>query len=532
MRSISSSIFGVFAQIDGATKYIDSLNSENIKIVRRRVEEDSGSFIFQVEVTNESKIEIKINSILVSEYEFEGKPDKILENGWGQSSFSGYREKIVKTPRSKFFLKRDQNPYSFLESFGYLNNSMVNEWFTEMIFSDKSLVVGAVTSADQFTQIFLRQDKTKITIRVTCQQDGLVLKQGEKIISEKIAYVAGKGPKETLGEYADLMVRYSNTKKTKTPPVGLCCAYYYQGNTVSENYLLDQLRALSIFPKRSSLQYIEIDAGYCVWGDWLEVNNSFPSGFEKVVREINKAGLKAGIWLAPFVASPKSNVYANHPEWFLKGNRGRNLEGRQSSPIDFLPSLSLKVLDPTHPEVQKYIQKVIKQFLDMGFEMLKIDFTYPVCFSNNYYLPMTRAQALRLGYKTIREAAGEKTHLLSAITQLSPLVGVVDSARVGIDTINPYVSSLPIVGKMINNFMFKESLRNSSSRIFLNGKVWINDADCYVGRKGAGITETQSNELFDFMKKGKGAVWIGDSFKLMTKTTLDKYIDLFKKKEQ
>ncbi len=531
MRNISSSICGVFVEIDGVTKYVDSINSENIKIQRSRVEEGLENIVFQVEVVNESKNIIKINSVLVSEYEFEGNPEKVLENGWGQSSFSGYREKIIKTGRRKLFLRRDQNPYSLLKSFGYLKDSMVNEWFTEVVFSEKSLAVGAVTSADYFTQIFLKQDKKRITMRVNCQLDGLVLKPGEKIISEKIAYVTGNNSKEALDIYADLIVKYSKTKKTKTPPVGLCCAYYYQGNTVSENYLLDQLGALSIFPKRSSLQYIEIDAGYCVWGDWLEVNNSFPSGFEKVIREINKVGLKAGIWLAPFVASPKSMVYREHQDWFLKDNTGRYLEGRQSSPIDFLPSLSLKVLDPTHPEVQKYIQKVIKQFVDMGFEMLKIDFTYPVCFSNNYYLPMTRAQALRLGYATIRKAAGEKIHLLSAITQLSPLVGVVDSARVGIDTINPYVSNLPIVGKMINNFMFKESLRNSSSRIFLNGKVWINDADCYVGRKGTGITETQSNELFDFIKKGKGAVWIGDSFKLMTKNTLDKYIDLFKRKK-
>ncbi len=531
MRSFSDSRFGLFANINGVTKYIDSNNVEKIKVFRRMLEEGPEIFVFQAEVINESKEEVKINSIMVSEFLMDGKVESVLENGWGQSSFSGYRNKILRTKKNKFFLKRDQNPNSFLDDYGYMKNAMVNEWFTEVVFSDENVVIGAVTSADQFSQIYLRQEKEKLRVRVTCQLDGLILKPGEKVASEKIAFIKGRGLRENLDEYADLIVKYSEIKKTKSPPVGLCCAYYYQGNTVSEVYLQNQLKALSIFPKKSNLKYIQIDAGYCVWGDWLEINDSFPSGFESVVKEIEKAGLKAGIWLAPYVANSKSKIFAQHPEWFLKDKNGKYLEGRQSSPVDFMTSLSLRVLDPTHPEVQKYINKVIKLFIDWGFEMLKIDFTYPVCFSSSYYVPMTRAQALRTGYMTIRKAAGEDIHILSAITQLSPLVGVVDSARVGIDTINPYVSGLPVIGKLVNNFMFKESLRNSSSRIFLNGKVWVNDADCYVGRKGTGLTENQSSQLFDFIKASGGSVWIGDSFKNMTKATLDRYIDLLRKKD-
>jgi alpha-galactosidase len=262
----------------------------------------------------------------------------------------------------------------------------------------------------------------------------------------------------------------------------------------------------------------------------LEINESFPSGMKAMVEEIRKKGFKAGIWFAPFVATSKSRVYFEHKDWFLKSESGRLLEGRQSSPVDFLPALSLKVLDPTHPEVEIYIEKVVKKFLEWGFELIKIDFTYPVCFSNNYYLPMTRAQALRTGYRVIRKAAGDETHLMSAISQLSPLVGLVDSARVGIDTINPYVADIPVIGKIINNYMFKESMRNSSSRLFLNGKVWINDADCFVGRSRTGLSRSQISEQFDFIKNNRAAVWIGDSFKTMTKTNLDKYVDLFKRK--
>lgn len=530
MRSITDSLYGVFVKIEGKNILIPAGNKNELSFKRKIVEENEMGLVVQIELINNRTDDILVNSILVSEFILSGKVEKVLENGWGQSSFSGYRTEMKSTKQRRFILKRDQNPNSFKNNFGYLQNSMVNEWFTQIVFSEKSCVIGAVTMADQFSQIYLLKEKGGLRVRVACQLDGLILKPGEKIVSEKIAIVSGIGMKETLENYADLISKYSKTRSVKNPPVGLCCAYYYQGNVVSEEYLLDQIRALSLFRGKTALQYLEIDAGYCVWGDWLEINGSFPSGMEKMVKEVRKIGLKAGIWFAPYVASSSSKVYREHPNWFLRNAHGMEIEGRQSSPFDFWPSLSLKVMDPTHPEVQAYIKKVVRQFLDWGFEMLKVDFTYPICFAHHYFQPMTRAQALRMGYLTIRKATGEKIHLMSAITQLSPLVGVVDSARVGIDTINPYVSNIPIIGKLVNRYMFRESIRNNSARLFLNGKVWINDADCFIGRAGAGLTRLQVDEQFDFIKKNRGAVWIGDSLKSMTKSNLDKYIELFKKR--
>jgi len=530
MRNIFSSEYGVFIEKEGNDKFIVSDNVGILGIKRKVVEGGENEFVVQVELRNIGEEDVLVKSMVVAEFLLTGKVEKVLENGWGQSSFSGYRTQVKETKRKRIILKRDQNSNSFMKNFGYLEGSMVNEWFTQVVFSEKNCVFGAVTSADQFTQIYLKEGKDGLKVRITCQLDDYRLKPDEKLVSEKIALVWGRKAKETLEDYADLIAKYSKTRSVKTPPVGLCCAYYFQGNIVSEEYLRSQLRSLTLFPGKTGLKYVEIDAGYCTWGDWLEINNSFPSGMKVMVNEIRKMGLKAGIWCAPYVADPKSNLYKQHPDWFLRNKSGREIEGRLSSPLDLLPQFSLKVLDPTLPEVQKYIRKVVKQFMDWGFEMLKIDFTYPVCFSDRYFLPVTRAQALRMGYEVIRSTAGERIHLMSAISQLSPLVGVVDSARVGIDTLNPYVSKIPFFGKMINGYMFKESMRNNSARLFLNGKVWINDADCFVGRGHAGLSKSQMSEQFDFLKKYKGSIWIGDSFKTMTKSNLDKYIDLFRKR--
>ena len=531
MKNIIDSDFGLFAKIAEVDVFVEHENKLGIEIKRELIDKNENTLVFQVSVTNNSNEPINVYAIEIGEFIFPGKAIKILENGWGHSSFSGYREKFVSSKRRRWFLKRDQNPFSFNSEYGYLKGSLISEWYTQIVQEDKNLVIGAVTTADQFSQIYMVQESSGLRVRVTCQVDGLQLKPGESLRSEKVVFVVDSEVGHGLYRLADDIKKYSKTRSVASPPVGLCSAYYYQGNVVSEEYLEAQIRALSMFPKRSGLKYIEIDAGYSVWGDWLEINSSFPNGLLKMADKIKKLGYKPGIWLAPLVADPKSKLYKDHSEWFLRDDEGSVVEGRQSTPVDFLPGLSLKVLDPTHPGAQKYLTKVIKQFVAWGFELIKADFTSGVCFSTNYVHPMTRAQALRLGYQTVRAAAGENVHILSGITQLSPLVGVVDSVRVGVDTINPFVQKMPVIGKEVNNYMFKENMRNSVARLFLNGKVWINDTDCFVGRLGTGLTASQEDEQYKFMRKYKGSVWIGDSLKTMMKSNLEQYINLFNRKK-
>jgi len=286
MRNISNSSFGCYVKVNEENKFVAPDNEEGIGLVRKIVEEKPEVLVLRVEISNQAKKEIRVNSIVVAEFLLPVRTEMVLENGWGQSSFSGYRNKIVKTRPKKFFLRRDQNPNSFLESYGYPVGSMVNEWFTQLIFPKGRIVIGAVTSRDQFSQIYLNQNRQGVRVRVTCQLDGLTLKPGEKILSEMIAFVWEQRTRQSLEIYSDLIKKHSKTKSIKNPPVGLCCAYYYQGNVVSEDYLLDQLKALSIFPKKSNIKYVEIDAGYCVWGDWLEINESFPLGMKSVVKEV------------------------------------------------------------------------------------------------------------------------------------------------------------------------------------------------------------------------------------------------------
>ncbi|OGM61883.1 hypothetical protein A2961_03800 [Candidatus Woesebacteria bacterium RIFCSPLOWO2_01_FULL_39_21] len=481
--------------------------------------------ILQLKITNKSDKDITINSLLIQEYvisDFNIK--EVLENGWQQCSFSGYRKGIKPTKRKRLFLVRDQNPFSFKKEFGYLEGSMVNEWYTQLVGNNKSIAIGAITTKNQFTQIYLRQEGKDIRVRITCQLDGVILRPGRKISSEKIVIITGP-KKESLETFAQLLKNENKIKNLAKPIKGLCCAYYAQGNKVDERYILDQLETIDRLPGKINLNFIQIDAGCCVWGDWLDTQKQFPSGMGFIVKEIKKRGIKAGIWIAPFVASPKSKLFNEHPDWFLKDDSGKHFEGRFTSPIDFLQFLSFRALDPTHPKVQERLIKVIKQFVEWGFELIKTDFTYSVCFSTNYHKKMTRAQALRKGFEVIRKAAGKKALIQNGITPLSPLVGILNFCRVGLDTVNPFVYPLPIFRNLVNNYMLSENLRNCITRQFLSGKIWLNDADCLVYKLNSGINEKLIKKHEKFSKNNNGTVWLGDNLSLLPWERLERAIN-------
>lgn len=509
--NLAESVIGAYTSNDG---FLSSKEfSDRLKFVVEKDSPEDGIQIIRLKVTNISNKSIKINSLLIGEFEIKSVELKeVLANEWTQSGFSGYVSPSKYTKRRKFFLKRDQNPFSFRKDFGYLKRSIVSEWYTQLVFIDKAVVIGAITTKDQYTQVFVKAEKGKSTIRITSQLDGITISPKETVFSEKIAIITGS-KEDTLDKFVKQLKLESNIEKNFSSPRGLCCAYYAQGNKVDQKYVMEQLEVIDKTENRFKIDYIQIDAGYSVWGDWLDYRTHFPKGLKFIVDEVKKRGMKAGIWIAPFIAVPESNLFKNHNEWFLKDDSGKDFETRFSSPIDFIKPLQLRVLDITLKEVQQYIANVIKHFAEVGFELVKIDFTYPLGFSTNFRKSMTRAQALRQGLDIIRSVAGDNVKVLTAITQLSPVVGIGNFVRVGGDSTSPLVYGIPILNRIVNNFMLREDLRNTVARKFFNRQVWLCDADCLVFNKRAGLTKKMRESHVSLVLKMQGTTWFGDDLK-------------------
>ncbi len=98
-------------------------------------------------------------------------------------------------------------------------------------------------------------------------------------------------------------------------------------------------------------------------GDWFVNEQKLPGGLKVLVDEVNRLGMKFGIWLEPEMISPDSALYQAHPDWALQG-KGRT------------PSLARQqlVLDLSRPEVADYIYESISRVLhSANIEYVKWD---------------------------------------------------------------------------------------------------------------------------------------------------------------
>lgn len=136
------------------------------------------------------------------------------------------------------------------------------------------------------------------------------------------------------------------------------------------------------------IDYINLETGWeSEPGDLTPNQDNFPEGMKPVVEQIHTKGFKAGICIDPFAIARNSKLLQKHPSACLRTkNREQNptKEGDKSpdvkdDPIEVhLPAreTALSILDVSHPETQKHVQKVVKQVIDeWGFDLIKADFS-------------------------------------------------------------------------------------------------------------------------------------------------------------
>lgn len=98
-------------------------------------------------------------------------------------------------------------------------------------------------------------------------------------------------------------------------------------------------------------------------GDWKVNEKKLPGGLERLASEVNKLGMKFGIWMEPEMISPDSDLYRAHPDWAIQ------IPGRT-------PGLARNqlVLDLTRQEVREYVWGCIRKILDSAhIEYVKWD---------------------------------------------------------------------------------------------------------------------------------------------------------------
>jgi alpha-galactosidase len=87
-------------------------------------------------------------------------------------------------------------------------------------------------------------------------------------------------------------------------------------------------------------------------GDWVVRTDAFPQGMEPLVQEVQRLGMKFGLWIEPEMVNPDSDLYRRHPDWVL------HFPGRERT-----ESRNQLILDFGRPEVVEYIFNVLDELV-------------------------------------------------------------------------------------------------------------------------------------------------------------------------
>lgn len=239
------------------------------------------------------------------------------------------------------------------------------------------------------------------------------------------------------------------------------------GPDVTEKDIMENMNDLK--EKLPELKYLQIDDGYQAYmGDWLNCCDKFVD-MEKLCARIKNEGFEPAIWVAPFIAEADSEVFREHPDWFVKDENGAPLSSADVSFGGWRRG-PWYMLDGTHPEAQAWLRHVFHVMREeWGCKYFKLDANMwgALPFGYRYDSEATAVEAYRRGMKAVREGAGPDSFLLGCNAPMWPSIGEVHGMRVTNDI---YPNWDDIRGVSRSGFL----------RCWQNNRLWINDPDCII----------------------------------------------------
>lgn len=119
-------------------------------------------------------------------------------------------------------------------------------------------------------------------------------------------------------------------------------------------------------------------------GDWFVYEKKLNGGLKYLVDEVNKLGMKFGIWFEPEMISPDSELYKAHPDWAIQ------IKGRPLTPCR-----EQYVLDYSRKEVRDHVYGMMKKILDSAnIEYIKWDMNRQLTEVGSATLPADRQREL------------------------------------------------------------------------------------------------------------------------------------------
>ena len=117
-------------------------------------------------------------------------------------------------------------------------------------------------------------------------------------------------------------------------------------------------------------------------GDWYVNEDKLNGGLSPLIEKVNSLGMKFGIWYEPEMISPDSDLFRNHPDWYVHVPNRESSIGRQQY-----------VLDVSREDVRENIWNQMYDVLSKNkIDYLKWDFNRNISEAGSALLPPERSK--------------------------------------------------------------------------------------------------------------------------------------------
>ena len=425
---------------------------------------------------------------------------QILANGFQSWSHTFMADKNTRMSRLNKMLGNIVNLQYFGEEHFYRGSALrgrchSHEFLRVFSGGEEELFIGSLTPEKAYGIFEVNFRTNRLLYRTDIE--GLTLKAGERFEGVRLF------ESETTAAY----FKHRKLKSNMPKRIFGWTSWYNYYTQISEELLIKNINAIK--DERLDLDIFQIDDGFEAHvGDWLAQNKRFPNGMKPLANRIKSAGMKPGLWLAPFVCEVSSDVF-KHKDMLLKNKKGK------LQVVGYNPTWSgvFYGLDIYHLETRDYLKRVFETTVkDWGYKFLKLDFLYAAAI-----LPRdgkTRAMVMHDALALIREYIG-KVPYIACGCPVGVAAGMCEYMRVGPDI------SLTYEDKPLKALGYREristrsNMDNTENRWFLNGHAFMNDPDVFILRDTGDVklTEEQKRDLFVLNMEKSGLVFFSDDIR-------------------
>lgn len=248
-----------------------------------------------------------------------------------------------------------------------------------------------VYSGNFFAQAEVTQHKyTRLVMGINHFDFNWLLEAGEEFVAPEVVMVYSSEGIGTMSRtfhdlYREHLIRGEYKDKRRPILINNWEATYFNFDTEK---LIDIAKEAS----KLGIEMLVMDDGWfghrdadnSSLGDWFVYEKKIKGGLKYLVDEVNKLGMKFGIWFEPEMISPDSELYKAHPEWAIQ------VQGRELS-----MSREQYVLDYSNKEVRDHIYGMMKKILDSAnIEYIKWDMNRQLTEVGSTTLPKNRQREL------------------------------------------------------------------------------------------------------------------------------------------